>query len=325
MWKESSVNMLTYLFKRLFQAIPLLLGISLISFFMMYLAPGGPTDVMMDPRVRPEDRERMMEALGLNKPPWVQYLHWLLNFIQGDWGTSFIRKVPVLQMILERLPQTLLLMGCSFLFAAVLSIPIGILAARKKNTWLDYTSSFVAFLGLATPNFWLGMMLIMVFSVYLNFLPAGGINGFLDERGGILSLLQHLILPAITLGTADMAALTRYTRSSMLEVLGQNYMMTARSKGLKEWVVIYKHGLRNGMIPVITIFGLSLPSFFGGAIIVEKIFSYPGIGLLFLDAVFQRDYPVIMALTTISACLVVIGNLVADILYAVLDPRIELK
>jgi len=317
--------MLTYLFKRLFQAIPLLIGISLISFFMMYLAPGGPTDVMMDPRIRPEDREKMMEALGLNKPPWAQYLHWLLHFIQGDWGTSFIRKVPVIDMILERLPQTLLLMGCSFLFAAILSIPIGILAARKKNTWIDYTSSFVAFLGLATPNFWLGMMLIMVFSVYLNFLPAGGINGFMDERGGILSLLQHLILPAITLGTADMAALTRYTRSSMLEVLGQNYMMTARSKGLKEWVVIYKHGLRNGMIPVITIFGLSLPSFFGGAVIVEKIFSYPGIGLLFLDAVFQRDYPVIMALTTISACLVVIGNLIADVLYAVLDPRIELK
>lgn len=317
--------MLHYLIKRLFQAIPLLLGISLISFFMMYLAPGGPTDVMMDPRIKPEDRERMMEALGLNKPPWVQYFHWLYAFIQGDWGTSFIRKVPVMDMILERLPQTILLMGCSFLFAAVLSIPIGILAARKKNTWVDYTSSFIAFLGLATPNFWLGMMLIMVFSVYLNFLPAGGIHAFMNEGQGVTDLLRHLILPAITLGTADMAALTRYTRSSMLEVLRQNYMMTARAKGLKEWVVIYKHGLRNGMIPVITIFGLSLPSFFGGAVIVEKIFSYPGIGLLFLDAVFQRDYPVIMALTTISACLVVVGNLIADILYAVLDPRIELK
>lgn len=297
----------------------------MISFFMMYLAPGGPTDVLMDPKIRPEDRERMIESLGLNQPPWIQYGQWLFHFLQGDWGMSFIRKVSVMELILDRLPQTLWLMGISFLFAAVLSIPIGILAARRKNSWMDYTSTFFAFLGLATPNFWLGILLIMTFSVYLNWLPAGGIDGFMEDRKGIWDFVKHLILPAITLGTADMAGLTRYTRSSMLEVLGQPYMTTARSKGLKEWWVIYKHGLRNGLIPVITVFGLSLPSFFGGAVIVEKIFSYPGIGLLFLDAVFQRDYPVIMAITTISAILVVAGNLIADILYAVLDPRIEYK
>lgn len=314
-----------YIIRRLLQSIPLLLGITIISFFMMYLAPGGPTDVLMDPKIKPEDRERMIEALGLNEPPWIQYGKWLLHFLQGDWGMSFIRKVPVMELILDRLPQTLWLMGSSFLFAAVLSIPIGILAARKKNSWMDYTSAFFAFLGLATPNFWLGILLIMTFSVFLNWLPAGGIHGFMQDSQGIGDFIQHLILPAITLGTADMAGLTRYTRSSMLEVLGQPYMNTARSKGLKEWWVVYKHGLRNGLIPVITVFGLSLPSFFGGAVIVEKIFSYPGIGLLFLDAVFQRDYPVIMAITTISAILVVVGNLIADILYAVLDPRIEYK
>ncbi|RKD27016.1 diguanylate cyclase [Ammoniphilus oxalaticus] len=317
--------MLAYLFRRLLQAIPLLFGISLISFFMMHLAPGGPTDVMMDPQVKPEDRERMMKDLGLDQPPWLQYVHWVTRFAQGDWGVSFIRKQPVLELILERLPQTMLLMGSSFLFAAAFSIPIGILAAKRKNTWIDYTSSFVAFLGLATPNFWLGMMLMMVFSVYLNLLPAGGMVGMIEGQGHILDFIKHLILPAITLGTADMAALTRYTRSSMLEVFGQNYMVTARAKGLREWVVIYKHGLRNGLIPIVTIFGLSLPSFFGGAVIVEKIFAYPGIGLLFLDAVFQRDYPIIMAITMISACLVVLGNLLADILYAALDPRIEYK
>lgn len=314
-----------YIIRRLLQSIPLLLGITIISFFMMYLAPGGPTDVLMDPKIRPEDRERMIEALGLNQPPWIQYGTWLLHFLQGDWGMSFIRKVPVMELILDRLPQTLWLMGTSFLFAAVLSIPIGILAARKKNSWMDYTSTFFAFLGLATPNFWLGILLIMTFSVFLNWLPAGGIQGFMEDSQGVWDFVKHLILPTITLGTADMAGLTRYTRSSMLEVLGQPYMATARSKGLKEWWVIYKHGLRNGLIPVITVFGLSLPSFFGGAVIVEKIFSYPGIGLLFLDAVFQRDYPVIMAITTISAILVVVGNLIADILYAVLDPRIEYK
>jgi peptide/nickel transport system permease protein len=317
--------MANYLVRRLLQSLPLLLGISMISFFVMYLAPGGPTDLMMDPKIKPEDRERMMESLGLNLPPWLQYVRWLVHFIQGDWGISFIRKVPVSDLIMQRLPQTIVLMGAAFLFAACLAIPIGILTARKKNTWIDYTTTLFAFLGLATPNFWLGVMLIMGFSVYLNLLPAGGMTSYLDVGGGLGDLLQHLILPAITLGTADMASLTRYTRSSMLEVLNQPYMTTARAKGLREWIVIYKHGLRNGLIPIVTVFGLSLPSFFGGAVIVEKIFSYPGIGSLFLDAVFQRDYPVIMAITTVSAVLVVMGNLLADILYSVLDPRIEYK
>jgi peptide/nickel transport system permease protein len=190
---------------------------------------------------------------------------------------------------------------------------------------VDYTSAFFAFLGLATPNFWLGILLILCFSVVWNVLPAGGIHGFLDTGGGFLAYGKHLILPGVTLGMADMAAFLRYTRASMIEVFDQQYMMTARSKGLPERIVIYKHGLRNGMIPIITLFGLSLPSFFGGAVIVEKIFSYPGIGLLFLDAVFQRDYPVIMAITTISAILVVFGNLLADILYVAVDPRIEYK
>ncbi|RXT14013.1 ABC transporter permease [Ammoniphilus sp. CFH 90114] len=314
-----------YIIKRLLQAVPLLLGITLISFFLMYLAPGGPTDLLMDPKIKPEDRERMMAALGLDQPAWTQYMRWLGNFVQGDFGTSFIRKVPVADLIFERLPQTLLLMGASFLFAAALSIPIGIWAARRKNTWIDYTTTFFAFLGLATPNFWLGILLIMSFSVYLNLLPAGGIHEFMDGGGGVWDTLRHLVLPALTLGTADMAGLTRYTRASMLDVLSQQYMTTARSKGLREWIVIYKHGLRNGLIPIVTVFGLSLPAFFGGAVIVEKIFSYPGIGLLFLDAVFQRDYPVIMAITTISAILVVLGNLLADILYSLLNPRINYR
>ncbi|HJV46368.1 MAG TPA: ABC transporter permease [Bacillota bacterium] len=316
--------MASYMFRRLLQSLPLMLGISMISFFVMYLAPGGPTDLMMDPKVKPEDRERMMEALGLNLPPWLQYLRWLIHFLQGDWGISFIRKVQVSDLIWQRLPQTLVLMGSAFLLAALLAVPIGVLIARKKNTWIDYTSTFFAFLGLATPNFWLGILLIMGFSVYLNFLPAGGITSYFDG-GGIGDRLQHLLLPAVTLAMADIASLTRYTRSSMLEVLGQQYMTTARAKGLGEWMVIYKHGLRNGLIPIVTVFGLSLSSFFGGAVIIEKIFSYPGIGSLFLDAVFQRDYPVIMAITMISAVLVVLGNLLADILYAVLDPRIEYK
>ena len=209
--------MLNYLLKRLLQAIPLLFGISLISFFMMYLAPGGPTDVMMDPRIRPEDREEDDGGAGFKQASAGPIPALAYSIHPGKLGNFFYPQGTRNGYDLERLPQTLLLMGCSFLFAAILSHFNRHFGCQKKNTWMDYMSSFVAFLGLATPNFWLGMMLIMVFSVYLNFLPAGGISGFMGENRGILDLLKHLILPVITLGTADMAALTRYTRSSMLE------------------------------------------------------------------------------------------------------------
>ncbi|MCF6094131.1 ABC transporter permease [Microaerobacter geothermalis] len=313
-----------YIFRRILQAIPLLIGISLISFGVMYLAPGGPIELQLDPSIAQEDREAVIQELGLNDPFYIQYIRWLGDFVSGDFGISFVRDVPVSDLILARLPNTLLLMGAAFIFAAVLSIPIGVLAARKKNTFVDNAATFFAFLGLATPNFWLGLMLIMAFAVYLDWLPAGGAQT-LNAPFSIWDRIQHLILPMITLGTADMAGLTRYTRASMLEVLNQDYMRTARAKGLKKHLVIYKHGLRNGLIPLVTIFGLTLPVFFGGAVLTEKVFGWPGIGLLFIDSVFMRDYPVIMGITMISAVLVVIGNLIADILYALLDPRINYK
>ena len=314
--------MLSYLVRRLSMMIPILLGISVISFAIMYVAPGQPAVMNLDPTMSVEARARQIEALGLNEPPHVQYVKWLRNVVTGELGTSFTRRLPVSQMILERLPNTLLLMAASALLAILIAIPIGVLSARKPYTALDYSVTFGAFLGLATPNFWLGLMLIMVFSVQLGLTPVGGV-ATLGADFSLLDRLRHLILPAVVLATADMAALTRYTRSSMLEVLHQDYIRTARAKGLRERTVVYKHGLRNGLIPVVTIIGLMLPTFVGGAVIVESLFSWPGIGKLFIDAVFERDYPVIMGITMLGAVMTVAANLLADVLYAVLDPRIE--
>ncbi len=314
--------MTTYLIRRLVMMIPILFGISVISFAIMYAAPGKPAVMNLDPDISVEDREKQMAALGLNDPPHIQYLNWMGNVLKGDLGNSFTKKQPVKDMILDRLPNTLILMLFSTILAVIISIPFGVLSATKQYSKLDYGVTVTSFLGLATPNFWLGLMLIMLFSVQLGWTPVGGVST-LGADFSLLDRLHHLILPAIVLATADMAGLTRYTRSSMLEVINQDYIRTARAKGFRERTVIYKHGLRNGLIPIITIFGLMLPTFIGGSVIVESLFSWPGIGKLFIDATFERDYPVIMAITMFGAVLTVIGNLIADILYAVMDPRIE--
>ncbi|MFC4320653.1 ABC transporter permease [Litchfieldia salsa] len=315
--------MASYIIRRILMAIPLLIGITIISFAIVKMAPGGPTAMMMDPNIKPENREKFIEKYGLNDPVHVQYVKWLGNMAKGDFGTSLVRKgTPVSEMIINRLPNTLLLMVVSTLLAVLISIPFGIMSATRPYSKLDYSVTITSFLGLATPNFWLGLILIMFLSVNLGWFPTGGTHT-LNAPFSIWDRIHHLILPAFVLATADMAGLTRYTRTSMLEVIRQDYMRTARAKGFREAKVIYKHGLRNGLIPVITIFGLMLPTFIGGSVIVEQVFSWPGIGKLFFDSAFTRDYPVIMALTVISAVFVVIGNLIADILYAVFDPRIE--
>ncbi|WP_221563593.1 ABC transporter permease [Alkalihalobacillus sp. TS-13] len=315
--------MLSYIIRRIFMAIPLLFGISILSFAIIQLAPGDPTSLMMDPNIKPQDKQAFIEKYGLDDPVHIQYLKWVGNMVQGDFGQSLIRRgTDVSYLIMERLPNTIFLMLVSTFLALLISIPFGILSARKPYSLTDYSVTFTSFLGLATPNFWLGLVLIMFFAVQLGWLPTGGI-ATLNQPFSLWDRILHLIMPAFVLATADMAALTRYTRTSMLEVLKQDYIRTARAKGFKEKKVVYKHGLRNGLIPIITIFGLLLPSFFAGTVIVEKIFNWPGIGLLFVDAAFQRDYPVIMAITVIAATLTVIGNLIADILYAVFDPRIE--
>ncbi|MDT8858803.1 ABC transporter permease [Alkalihalobacillus sp. MEB130] len=314
--------MISYIIKRVIMMIPILFGISVLSFAIMYAAPGKPAIMNLDPEISPEVREAQIERLGLNDPIPVQYVRWLGNVVQGDFGTSYSRKIPVTDMILDRLPNTLLLMASSLFIAAIIAIPFGVISATRQYSLTDYGVTMGSFLGLATPNFWLGIMLIMLFSVQLGWTPVGGV-ATIGADFSIIDRLHHLILPAFVLATADMAGLTRYTRSSMLEVINQDYIRTARAKGFRERRVVYKHGLRNGLIPVITMFGLMLPTMIGGSAIVESVFNWPGIGKMFIDATFQRDYPVIMAITMFGAVLTVIGNLIADILYAILDPRIE--
>ena len=316
--------MLNYTIRRLLQAIPLLLGITIVSFSIMHLAPGGPVELMVDPNLPATDKEAMIHELGLDQPVYLQYFQWLGGLVQGDLGYSYLKRVPVSDLIAERLPNTLLLMTVSFLIGLMLAIPAGLISATRQYSKIDYSVTVTSFLGLATPNFWLGLMLIMLFSVKLGWLPAGGV-ATMNAPFSLWDRFTHLILPAITLGSAEIAAWTRYTRSSMLEVVRQDYMRTARAKGLFETRVIVKHGLRNGMIPIVTIMGLTLPTFFGGAVVTESIFSWPGMGRLFIEAVFQRDYPVIMAITTLTAMLVVLGNLIADLAYGWLDPRISYK
>lgn len=304
-------------------SIPILFGITILSFAIMKAAPGDPVSLMVDPSIKQADREKFIEKYGLNEPEHIQYLKWLGNMVQGDFGTSIVRKgTPVIDLILARLPNTLLLMLVSTILALLISIPFGVLSARRPYSKLDYGITFTSFIGLAVPNFWFGLILIMVLSVNLGWFPTGGVMT-LNSGFSLWDRIHHLILPAFVLATADMAGLTRYTRSSMLDVLRQDFIRTARAKGFKENRVVYKHGLRNGLLPVVTIFGLMIPSFIGGAVVTEQIFSWPGLGKLFIDSAFQRDYPVIMAMTVISAVLVVIGNLIADILYAIIDPRIE--
>ncbi|MDE3838216.1 diguanylate cyclase [Bacillus methanolicus] len=315
--------MLSYILRRTLTAIPLLLGITVISFAIIQMAPGDPASLLMDPNISAADKEKFIEKYGLNDPIHVQYLKWLGNMVQGDFGTSLIRKgTPVIELIMNRLPNTLLLMVVSSLIALLISIPFGIISATKRYSKLDYSLTVASFLGLATPNFWLGLILIMVFAVHLKWFPTGGV-ATLNAPFSIWDRIHHLIMPAFVLASADMASLARYTRSSMIEVINQDYIRTARAKGFSERKVIYKHGLKNGLISIITIFGLMIPGFIGGAVVVEQVFGWPGLGKLFFDSAFQRDYPVVMALTVISAVFVVIGNLIADILYAIFDPRIE--
>lgn len=315
--------MMQYIFRRILMAIPLLIGITILSYAIIRLAPGGPTALLIDPSIKPQDLAKMEEKFGVNDPIYVGYIKWVGDLVQGDFGTSYIKRgTPVSELIWNRLPNTILLMVSSTLIAAIIAIPFGIYSAMRPYSLLDYSATVVSFVGVATPNFWLGIMLIMYLAVQWSIFPTGGVMT-IGADFSIWDRLHHLILPAFVLAVSDTAALTRYTRSSMLDVLKQDYIRTAKSKGFKERKVVIKHGVRNGMIPIITMFGLMIPSFIGGAAVTEKIFSWPGIGQLFIDSAYQRDYPVIMGLTVISAVLVVIGNLIADILYAICDPRIE--
>lgn len=304
--------MLLYLVKRLLYAIPVLIGMSLLLFVLLRLLPGDPAQVLAGQMASQEDVQRIRVELGLDKPIYVQYGHFLYNLAQFDLGRSARTQNPVSQEIWDYLPNTLLLSTVAIVLACLFGIPAGIISAIRPNSWVDYLFTSAALFGLSMPVFWLGLMLVVVFSVILKWLPAGGTGG-----------IEHMVLPSVTLALFVVAFIARMTRASMLETLNQDYITTARSKGLREKMVIVRHALRNALIPIITVIGLQFGTLLGGAILTETVFAWPGMGRLIVDSILGRDYPMIQGAILVFGLLYVFVNIVVDMLYALVDPRIR--
>ncbi len=304
--------MLQYVIKRLLSTIPVLLGISLLLFFMLRALPGDPAQVLAGQMATPEDIELIRHQLGLDRPVYVQYAFFLGRLAKLDLGRSARTQNPVIQEVWARLPNTILLSVIAITLACLFGIPAGIISAVRPYTLLDYFVTSAALFGISMPVFWLGLMLVVVFSVMLQWLPAGGTGSW-----------KHVILPSVTLAAFVVAFIARMTRSSMLEVLSQDYTTTARSKGLKEQVVIIKHALKNALIPIITVIGLQFGTLLGGAILTETVFAWPGLGRLIVDSILARDYPVIQGAILIFGLLYILVNLAVDVIYAYVDPRIR--
>lgn len=321
--------MFRYILKRLLQAIPTLIGISFLSFALMRLAPGDPVSMYADPsnpqKLTAEALAELREQLGFNDPIPVQYGRWLANTLQGNWGYSVMSKQPVLTNIMDRLPNTVKLGALALLLALLVAIPIGTIAAIKQYSRFDYLATFLAFIGLSIPSFWFALILMQLFALKLGWLPAVGMRSVdaAGEGGAFLDTLKHFIMPTIVMSLTSMASWTRYQRSSILEVMRQEYIRTARAKGLRELVVVSRHALKNALIPLITLLGLSIPSIVSGSYIIETIFAWPGIGRLGVTAIFSRDYALVMGVTMVSALIVVLSNLIADIAYSWADPAIR--
>jgi ABC-type dipeptide/oligopeptide/nickel transport system permease component len=290
-----------------------LFGVSFVVFFILHLT-GDPALVLLPPDASAEDIQRFREAMGFNDPFLVQYGRFLAGALRGDFGQSVRHGEPAFALVLERMPATFELSGAALVVALCLAVPAGIVSAVRRNTIIDYVSTVTALLGQSMPTFWLGIMLILVFSVWLNLLPSSG-------RGSI----EHLIMPAVTLGLFTTARIMRLTRSGMLEVLNQDYIRTARAKGVSGPPVIWKHALKNAAIPIVTIVGIELGTLLGGAVITETIFAWPGVGRLSVQAIYNRDYPVVQAAVFLLASTFVLVNLVVDVVYTYLDPRIRLR
>jgi peptide/nickel transport system permease protein len=310
-----------FLMRRLMQSVITLLIVSIVVFTIVHIAPGDPA-IVANEEVDPELAEEFRENLGLNDPIPVQYARWLGGVLQLDFGTSLQHSVPNSDLVMDRLPASLLLAGTSMALATVVALTLGIVSAIKRHSIWDHTATIVAFLGLSIPGFWLGIMFVIFFSVTLGWLPSAGMTS--TGGGGLIDRIQHLIMPAVVLSTFAIAELSRYTRSSMVEVLRNDYIRTARAKGLKEKYVIWRHALRNALIPVVTVLAVTTPRVMGGAVITETVFSWPGMGRLAAGAAFTRDYPLVMAVTMVVAVLVLLGSLIADICYGLLDPRVKL-
>lgn len=322
--------MVKYIIKRLLGLIPTLIGITLISFFVMHLAPGKPTDMQtsLDPKVSYEARLRLEKLYGLDKPVHIQYLEWLKRFARFDFGRSYLDDRRVSEKIAQRIPITLLINFSTIILTLVIGIPLGVISAVKRGMLPDRIATIFVFMGFSTPEFWFALLLMNLFCLTLRWLPVSGIVSLDFETftllGKIFDMARHLILPIAIATFGSLAAISRYMRTEMISIMAQDYIRTARAKGLEEKRVIYKHALKNALLPIITILGLSVPGLIGGSVIVESIFAIPGMGRLFYESVMARDYPVIMGVLSIGAMLTLLGNFLADIAYSCADPRIRI-
>lgn len=313
-----------YLIRRLLISIPVLLGISAILFCILALAPGDPFgELAQNPNIPPEVRLNLRQQLGLDDPLPIRYVRWLSSMLQGDWGYSFVSRVKVETLILQRLTVTLFVLGSAYVVAIVVALPVGILSAVKPYSLFDQMATTFAFIGYSLPTFFTGLLFILLFSIHLDWLPFI-YNAYIDSTGWAwyVEHLRQAAMPIAVLGLFQAAALTRFVRASMLEVINQDYVTTARAKGVSEWRTVLKHALRNALIPVVTVIALQIPTIFTGAVITEQIFRIPGIGSLLITSIESTDTPVVMAITFVYSALVIIFNLVADAVYGFLDPRI---
>ena len=316
-----------YVIRKLLIMIPSLLGISIVLFALLALAPGDPFDELAtNPAVPPEVRAALRAKFGLDDPIWMRYWHWLIALLQGDWGFSFVSRMDVSTLIMQRLPVTLIVIGASQILAIAIAIPVGVLAATRPYSLFDQIANTFAFIGFSLPTFFTGLVLILIFSIQLDWLPFV-YRADISETGWAWwwEHLKQSIMPVMVLGLFQGASWMRYVRSSVLDVVRLDYVTTARSKGLAERVVITKHIVRNALIPVVTLVALQMPTIFGGAIVTEQIFRIPGIGSLLIDAILRNDTPVIMAVTFVLSGLVILFNLIADVIYGWLDPRISYR
>lgn len=316
--------MTAYVIRRIALLVPVLFGVSLVVFLAMRLAPGDPAVVMLGPIASEADVQRIRSELGLDQPLYVQYGRWLGRVVQGDFGRSITMKRAVLPEIWGRFQATLILTFASLLISTVLGVTAGVISAVKQYSWFDRASMVLALLGVSVPVFWLGIMLMVVFSLKLGWLPAAGMYSAGSTRN-VGDLLEHLVLPAVTLAAASVALVARLTRSTMLEVIRQDYIRTARAKGLAERTTINRHALKNALIPVITVVGLQVGYLLGGAILTETVFSWPGLGLLMVQAITARDFPIVQGGVLLIAFTFVVINLIVDLCYAYLDPRIRYR
>lgn len=311
-----------YIMKRLLIAIPTFFGITILVYLISSLAPGSPIEMLMaDPMATQEDLEVLKAQMGLDQPVIVQYLRWLQTLLQGNMGISYRTNLPVMDMVMERLGPTLILTITSTILSVLIAVPLGIMSAYKPYSLWDYVSSGFSFVGASTPTFFTGLVFIYIFAVKLNILPMGGMYDSGVETFG--SLANHLVLPCLTLTVFNVGSLLRQTRGSMMEVFSEDYIRTARAKGLHEFRVVVVHGLRNALIPVVTVLSTMIPFLFGGAVVAEQVFSWPGLGSLMVQSINSRDYPTIMGITVVIAAAVLIGNIITDIVYSMLDPKIR--